>query len=105
MKGIYGLKQSGRLWYHKLSEMLEKMGFTQIKSDPSIYVWIMDGIHIILPVFIDDITIVSQDCHKITLIKDNLWKFFKIKDLGPTSYLLGIKIDYDQKNHTLQLSQ
>ena len=56
-------------------------------------------------IFIDDITIVSQDHHKITLIKDNLWKFFKIKDLRPISYLLGIKIDYDQANCTLQLSQ
>ena len=82
IKGLYGLKQSGRLWYHKLAETLEAMGFTQTRLDPSIYVWICDGTHIILPVFIDDITIVSKDADKIAYVKDALRKIFKIKDLG-----------------------
>ena len=34
-KGLYGLKQSGRLWYQKLASELEAIGFTQIKSDPA----------------------------------------------------------------------
>jgi len=44
MKGLYRLKQSGHLWYHKLGETLETMEFTQIKSDPSIYIWITERI-------------------------------------------------------------
>ena len=105
IKGLYKLKQSGRLWYHKLGETLEKIGFEHTQSDPSIYIWISDGIHIILPVFVDDITIVSKDPNKITYVKDTLRKNFKIKDLGPSSYLLSIKINYDRENHTLRLSQ
>lgn len=81
------------------------MGFTQTRSDPSIYVWVTDGTRVILPVFVDDITIVSKDINKISGVKDALHKVFKIKDLGQTSYLLGIKIDYDQPNCTLRLSQ
>ena len=105
MKGLYGLKQGGRLWYQKLGDTLDSMGFTQIQSDPSIYVWVSDGVRIILPVFVDNITIVSQDLAKITSFKESLRKIFKIKELGPLSYLLGIKIDYDQGNRVLQLSQ
>ena len=37
--------------------------------------------------------------------KDTLQKNCKIKDLGPSSYLLSIKIDYDHGNCTLRLSQ
>ncbi|RXW17189.1 hypothetical protein EST38_g8662 [Candolleomyces aberdarensis] len=91
-KGLYGLKQSGRLWYHKLAAELEKIGFTQIKSDPSIYVWAKDGIRVTLPVFVDGITITSKNKSKIQEVKDALRKVFKVKDLGPTTYLLGIKL-------------
>lgn len=64
MKGLYGLKQSRRLWYHKLAETLEKMGFTRTRSDPSIYVWFTDKARVILPVFVDNITIISKDADK-----------------------------------------
>ncbi|KAJ2928249.1 hypothetical protein H1R20_g8860, partial [Candolleomyces eurysporus] len=104
-KGLYGLKQSGRLWYHKLATELENIGFTQIKSDPSIYVWAKDGIRVTLPVFVDDITITSKSKSKIQEVKDALRKVFKVKDLGPTTYLLGIKVDYNQENRILELSQ
>lgn len=104
-KGLYGLKQSGRLWYQKLATELEKIGFTQIKSDPSIYVWESDGIRLTLPVFVDDITITSKSQEKIKWLKNSLAKVFKLKDLGPTTYLLGIKIDYNREERTLHLSQ
>ena len=105
IKGLYGLKQSGRLWYNKLAETLETMGFKQTRSDPSIYVWMTDGIRVILPVFVDDITIVSKDADKISYVKKALSKMFKLKDLGKSSYLLGIKIDYDQEARILKPSQ
>ena len=104
-KGIYGLKQGGRLWNQKLSGELEHLGFTQIKSDPSIYIWEADGVRVIIPVFVDDITIASKSQEKIRWVKESLAKIFKLKDLGPTSFLLGIKIDYDQENCILRLSQ
>lgn len=104
-KGLYGLKQSGRLWYHKLRDVLEGMGFTQIKSDPSIYVFASDDIRIILPVFVDDITMTSRNRAKMTWVKETLGKVFKLKDLGPTTYLLGIKVEYDRPARILRLSQ
>lgn len=104
-KGLYGLKQSGRLWYHKLCEVLKGLGFKQIKSDPSIYIWFGDGIRIILPVFVDDITITCIDKSKIEWVKKRLSEIFKVKELGATSYLLGIKVEYDRDTWCLALSQ
>ena len=71
------------------------MGFNQIRSDPSIYIWFTDDIHVVLPVFVDDITLMSKDVNRISAVKDELQKSFKIKDLGLATYLLGIKIDYE----------
>lgn len=104
-KGLYGLKQSGRLWYQKLRETLDRLGFKQIKSDPSIDIWFTGGVLVIPPIFVDDVTIVSQDKEKINVTKAAIGKYFKIKDLGPTLYLLGIKIEYDQQACRLQLSK
>ena len=60
-KGIYGLKQGGCLWNQKLSAELGYLGFTQIKSDPSIYIWEADGVHVLVLIFINNITITSKN--------------------------------------------
>jgi hypothetical protein len=104
-KGLYGLKQSGRLWNQKLTGELERIGFHAIKSDPAVYIMEKEGVRIIMPVFVDDITITSKDRSQIQWVKDSLAKVFKLKDLGPTKFLLGIQIDYDQAKCTIALSQ
>ena len=53
-KGLYGLKQAGRLWYQKLGETLEKIGFKQINANPSVYIWMFKDLRVILPVFVED---------------------------------------------------
>jgi hypothetical protein len=104
-KGLYGLKQSGRLWNQKLTTELERLGFATIKSDPAVYIMERQGVRIIMPVFVDDITITSRDRTQIQWVKDSLSKVFKLKDLGPTKFLLGIQIDYDQSKRTIAFSQ
>ena len=36
-KGIYGLKQSGRVWHRTLRNELEKTGFTPGDADSTVY--------------------------------------------------------------------
>ena len=88
-----------------MAKELEHIGFTQLKSDPSIYTWVKDDVRVTLPVFVDDITITSKSKSKIAGVKTSLAKVFKLKDLGPTTYLLGIKVEYNQSNRILRLSQ
>lgn len=38
LKGLYGLKQSGHLWYQKLKGISFEIGFVACKSDPCIFV-------------------------------------------------------------------
>jgi hypothetical protein len=60
---------------------------------------------VIIPVFVDDITLASKSKTKIQDIKQELAKHFKLRDLGPTTFQLGVEIIRDRPNRTLHLSQ
>lgn len=102
---IYGLRQSPCLWHQKLNSVLVSLGFSRIKSDASVWVYDREGVRVIVPVFVDDMTLVSKSKQKIAELKEELKKHFKLRDLGPTEFLLGVKIERDRSNRTLHLSQ
>jgi Reverse transcriptase (RNA-dependent DNA polymerase) len=104
-KGIYGLKQSPRLWHEKLDSVLSQLGFTKIKSDDSVWVFYKEGVHIIVPIFVDDMTLVSKDKAAIDQLVSDLEKHFKLCCLGLTEFLLAVKIEWDHPKHTIHLSQ
>ena len=102
-KGLYRLKQGGRLWYKQLRKVLQTMGFKHLQSDNSVYIWKSNGVNIIIPVFVDNLTLVSKSKEDLDHIKTELATKFKLKDLGSTSFLLGVKVDYDRSKRTLHL--
>lgn len=107
LKSLYGLKQSPRQWHKKLRSVLESMGFKRLKSDHSIYLYMKDDIRVILPVWVDDMTLVGPH-GKQNVLEDfvkELAKHFKLRDLGPTTFLLGMEITRDRANRILALSQ
>lgn len=38
LKGLYGLKQSGRCWRHKYDDSMQNLGFTPLLSEPCLYI-------------------------------------------------------------------
>ena len=65
----------------------------------------LDNVRIILPVFVDDMTFASECPAAIDKTIKELSQHFKLRDLGPTTQLLGIKIDRDWKKHSITISQ
>src|SRR6266540_6655845 len=59
-KSLYGLKQSAQQWNKKLHSALTEMGFSQIESDHSVYIYSNGEVWIIVPIYIDDITLASK---------------------------------------------
>lgn len=104
-RGLYGLKQLGRLWYQRLGQVPEKNGLTKLVSDPSIYIWEGPGVKVIVPVFVDDIQIFSKLKERKDKVKQILASEFKIRDLGPINFLLSMAVTRDRKCRTIQLSQ
>ena len=103
LKAIYGLKQAGRMWHIKLNQVFEEMGFSLVKSDHSIWIWRKGDTRIIIPVFVDDMTIAAKDKSSIQWVKDELAKRFKLHDMGPTNWLLGVHIQRDRSKRSITL--
>jgi len=104
-KSLCGLKQSARQWNKKLYSVLDSMGFKRVLSDNSIYIYSKNQVKLIVPIFIDDITLVSKDDAAMDSTVQELSKHFKLCDLGATTFLLSVQIKQDLEAHTVSLSQ
>ena len=104
-KLLYGLKQAARQLNKKLHDTLATMGFKQLESDCSIYILIRGDVQIIIPIFINNITFALSSSVTINSAVKEISSNFKLHDLGPTSFLLGIKIIHNPEKHQISLSQ
>jgi hypothetical protein len=93
------------VWNKKLDSALQEMGFTRVCCDKSIYVWEKKGIKVIVPVFVDDLTIVSPSKEAKNAVIKELSSHFKLRYLGPISLLLGVHITRDYPKCTMTLDQ
>ena len=102
---LYGSKQGALKWYQRLSKELAALGFKRMEVDWGIFV-VLIGAHIlILTSHIDDCTVTGS---LKTLVKDfkaEIGSRFHIKDLGPISWLLSMKVTRDRQARTISLSQ
>ena len=104
-KALYGLKQSPRQWHKKLHSVMSEMGFERVQCDNSIWVFKKESTRVIVPVYVDDMTIVARTKTDIGWVKTELRKRFKLRDLGPVSFLLGVHITRNRSSKSLSLSQ
>ena len=81
------------------------MGFNRVQSDHGLYIYLRDDVRLLMPVFVDDITLACKDGAKIDSVIQELSQHFKLRDLGPTTQLLGIEIHRDRPNRQLSISQ
>jgi hypothetical protein len=81
------------------------MGFKHVQSDHGLYIYLRDDLRILMPVFVDDIMLACKDGAKIDSVVQELSQHFKLRDLGPTTQLLGLEIHRDRPNRRLCISQ
>lgn len=87
-KSLYGLKQSPRQWYNKLSSFLLEHGWKVSRHDASIF--FKPGIFV--SVYVDDMKILGAHDEEIIATKNLLHSRFEMTDLGPCSYYLGMHV-------------
>lgn len=104
-KTIYGLKQAGRRWYEVLCKTLADLGFKKSEADPAVF-YIHENISIIiLAIHVDNCTITGSNRKILDYYKAKIETRYKLKDLGPVNWLLGIKITRNLTERTISLSQ
>lgn len=110
-KSIYGLRQASRQWFNKFSAALISEGFVQSQCDHSLFIKksSADSFTALL-VYVDNIVIASNDDDAVAALKLALNKRFRMKDLGPLRYFLGLEvarsakgISISQRKYALEL--
>ena len=84
---------------------MDSMGYSKLRSDSSLYIYSKAGVKVIVPVFIDDITLVSKDDAAMDSAVKELSKHFKLRDLGATNWLLAVQVNQDPSRRSISLSQ
>ncbi|KAM2356611.1 hypothetical protein ACFX1X_005689 [Malus domestica] len=95
-KSLYGLKQASRQWFSKFSQAIQLMGFKQSRADYSLFTCITGHSITVVLIYVDDMIITGNDHEAIQRLKHFLHRQFRIKDLGPLKYFLGIEVARSQ---------
>ncbi|XP_076908128.1 uncharacterized protein LOC143564868 [Bidens hawaiensis] len=102
-KSLYGLKQAPRAWYQRFTDFVIQHGFTQCKTDNSLFIYHHGHDVAYLLIYVDDIILTTSSDQLRQRLMTVLADEFAMKDLGPLSYFLGISVI--RTGDTLFLSQ
>ncbi|XP_060176184.1 uncharacterized mitochondrial protein AtMg00810-like [Lycium barbarum] len=93
-KALYGLKQAPRAWFERFRLFLLHLGFKCSRADSSLFTLHNSARIILLLLYVDDIIVTGSNSRQIGEVVQKLGSEFAMKDLGPLSYFLGIKVKY-----------
>ena len=92
-RSLYGLKQSGRMWYNRLSEYLMQKGYSNSDDCPCVFIKRSSSGFCIISVYVDDINIIGNT-QNIEEARNHLKTEFEMKDLGKTKFCIGLQIEH-----------
>jgi transposase InsO family protein len=101
-KAIYGLVQSALRWYLRFASEAKKMGFKPLKTDPATFIRESDGV--ILNTHVDDVNCIGDE-EALLEIEESLEKTFELRRLGETKFLIGMKVETNEDDGSVMLSQ
>lgn len=103
---IYGLKQSGRLWWIEANKRLSAIGFTRCPDEWGLFARRNpDNTYAYLSLYVDDTVTATTTVTERLKIYADLRTHWRITDMGEPQYILGVRIDRDRILRTITLSQ
>jgi hypothetical protein len=92
-KSLYGLKQSGRMWYNRLKEFFLNKGYSNHDDCPCVFIRKSTTEFCITLVYMDNLNIIDH-IKDIDETRNYLKMEFEMKDLGKTNFFLGLQLEY-----------
>ncbi|SOV06060.1 uncharacterized protein UDID_19259 [Ustilago sp. UG-2017a] len=103
VKGLYGLKQSGREWNIELDSHLRTIGFHCMPSAPCLYSRGTDDKITIITAYVDDMLITSPSRDEVDRTKREIMDKWEMQDNRRIKEFLGIKITHDRRRRRISL--
>jgi transposase InsO family protein len=104
-RGLYGIKQAGRIWNKTMNDAMISWGFTRLSCESCIY-YRNDATGIVIAaVHVDDFLSIANSPAANEAFKSQMKEIWTISDLGEVKQLVGIAISRDRSARTVSLSQ
>jgi hypothetical protein len=87
VKYLYGLKQSGRMWYNRLKKFFLNKVYLNSDGCPCVFIRKFNTCFCIISIYVDDLNIIGQS-KDIDEAHNHLKKEFEMKDLGKSKFCL-----------------
>ncbi|GKV24576.1 hypothetical protein SLEP1_g34169 [Rubroshorea leprosula] len=94
-RALYGLKQAPHAWFQRFASFLFTRGFSQARSDSSMFLYHSNGAMAILLLYVDDIVLTASTIVLLHDIISLLKREFLMIDLGQLNYVLGISVSFN----------
>uniref|UniRef100_A0AAV1VDZ4 Polyprotein n=1 Tax=Peronospora matthiolae TaxID=2874970 RepID=A0AAV1VDZ4_9STRA len=104
-KAIYGLKQAASAWNKTIHRVFLGYGFKSCGADQCVYVKRSKSNFIYVCLYVDDMIIAAKTSDEIDDVQNALKSVFKMKELGPAKFILGMEIDHNMTAGTLMIKQ
>jgi reverse transcriptase-like protein len=105
IKAVYGTKQGGKVWYDDIRSTLQLMGYTCTNADHTVFICLHNSTRSIITLYVDNITMVSNNLETINQDKEALKKHYEMTDLGEIAWILSIHITCNCKAGWIALLQ
>ena len=105
LMALYGIKQAPRNWNKKLDAKLREYGLRPTQSDCCVYLMQGEGWILIVVIWVDDLFIFANSVAVKDRFKKWISKQFKMTDLGPIKWILGMEVIRDRTKRTLEIVQ
>jgi hypothetical protein len=99
------MMQGGYNFQREMTSAYESLGYYKSQADPCVHSCMIEGEHTITSTYTDDIFGASSTKEGAERAKREVEACFEIKDVGDQGYILGIRVEKDEKTGAISLSQ
>jgi hypothetical protein len=93
-RSLYDLKQAPRAWYSRFASFLLQLGFTEAKTDSSLFIYRSGTDTAFLLLYVDDIVLTASSSSLLRRTISALQQEFSLKDLGLLHHFLGMHVQH-----------